>query len=216
MSVVDIIFYSPLSGPVIPLEEVPDPVFAQRMAGDGLAIDPLDCRALSPCSAKVVQVHRHQHVVGLATDEGAKILIHVGIETVKLNGEGFRVRVSNGQRVSKGDLLIEFDADLIARKAKSLITVFLITNSDRFHPTNPFQGVAKAGTTPLFLIQTKVRKAAVFSEVWEVTKKALRAPARPGRGSRRALGEGVPALCRNPAPAARATRCPQRDSAGVF
>jgi glucose-specific phosphotransferase system IIA component len=151
----DLIFCSPLSGPVVPLEEVPDPIFAQRMAGDGLAIDPLDQRLLSPCNGTVTKVHRNRHAVALTTDEGVKILIHIGIETVGLDGEGFQVRVSEGQRVSKGDLLVEFDADVIARKAKSLITVVLVTNSDRFHPTNPFQGVAEAGTTPLFLIHTK-------------------------------------------------------------
>jgi glucose-specific phosphotransferase system IIA component len=107
----DLIFYSPLSGPVVPLEEVPDPVFAQRMAGDGLAIDPLDHRVLSPCNGKVTQVHRKRHAVTLATEEGVEILIHIGIETVSLDGEGFQVRVSDGQRVSKGTLLIEFDAD---------------------------------------------------------------------------------------------------------
>jgi multiphosphoryl transfer protein len=171
----DLIFYSPLSGPVVPLEEVPDPVFAQRMAGDGLAIDPLDHRVLSPCSAKVIQVHRKRHVVALATDEGVKILIHVGIETVSLDGEGFQVRVSEGQRVSKGDLLIEFDADLIACKAKSLITVVLITNSDRFRPTNQFQGLAEASTTPLFLIHTKVGKTATTPEVRVLVKEAFAA-----------------------------------------
>ena len=141
----DLIFYSPLSGPVVPLEDVPDPVFAQRMAGDGLAVDPIDHRVLSPCSAKVIQVHRKRHAVTLATDEGVEILIHIGLETVSLDGEGFQVRVSDGQRVRKGDLLIEFDADIIARKAKSLITVVLVANNDRFHPTNLFQGIAEAG-----------------------------------------------------------------------
>ena len=114
----DLIFYSPLSGPVVRLEDVPDPVFAQRMAGDGLAIDPLDNRVLSPCMGQVTQVHRKRHAVTLATDEGVEILIHIGIETVSLNGEGFQVRVSDGQRVNKGDLLIEFDADMIARRAR--------------------------------------------------------------------------------------------------
>ena len=155
----DLIFYSPLSGPVVPLDEVPDPVFAQRMAGDGLAIDPLDRRVLSPCTGKVTQVHRKRHAVTLATDEGVEILIHIGIETVGLDGEGFQVRVSDGQRVSKGDLLIEFDADLIARKAKSLITVVLVANNDRFHPTNPFQGLAVASTTPLFLVHAEDQHA---------------------------------------------------------
>jgi phosphocarrier protein FPr len=125
------------------------------MAGEGLAIDPLDPRVLSPCGGKVTQVHRKRHAVTLTTDEGVEILIHIGLETVSLDGEGFQVRVSEGQRVSKGDLLIEFDADVIARKAKSLITVVLVANNDRFHPTNPFHGLAEASATPLFLVQTK-------------------------------------------------------------
>jgi phosphoenolpyruvate-protein phosphotransferase len=149
------IFYAPLSGPVIPLEDVPDPVFAQRMAGDGLAIDPIDHQVLSPCSGKVTQVHRKRHAVTLATDQGVEILIHVGIETVGLNGEGFQIRVSDGQRVKRGDVLIEFDADLVVRKAKSLVTVILVANSDRFRPTNPFQGNASAGKTPLFIVGTE-------------------------------------------------------------
>ena len=155
----DVIFYSPLSGPVVPLEDVPDPVFAQRMAGDGLAIDPIDNRVLSPCGGKVTQVHRKRHAVTLVTDEGVELLIHIGIETVSLDGEGFQVRVSDGQRVSKGDLLIEFDADVIARKAKSLMTVVLVANNDRFHPTNPFQGLAEASRTPLFIVHIEDQPA---------------------------------------------------------
>ncbi|MBV8901431.1 MAG: PTS glucose transporter subunit IIA, partial [Verrucomicrobia bacterium] len=87
----DAAFFAPLSGPVVPLGDVPDPVFAQRMAGDGLAIDPVDNRVLSPCDGKVAQVHRKRHAVTLVTPEGVEILIHVGIETVNLNGEGFEV-----------------------------------------------------------------------------------------------------------------------------
>jgi phosphoenolpyruvate-protein phosphotransferase len=162
----DVILYSPLSGPVVPLEEVPDPVFAQRMAGDGLAIDPIDNRVFSPCGGKVTQVHRKRHAVTLVTDEGVELLIHIGIETVSLDGEGFQVRVSDGQRVSKGDVLIEFDADVIARKAKSLMTVVLVANNDRFHPTNLFQGLAEASRTPLFIVHIEDQPAeAVTSAV---------------------------------------------------
>jgi multiphosphoryl transfer protein len=160
----DLIFYSPLSGPVVPLEDVPDPVFAQRMAGDGLAIDPLDHRVLSPCLGTVTQVHRKRHAVTLLTDEGVEILIHVGLETVSLDGEGFQVRVSDGQRVSKGDLLIEFDADVIARKAKSLISVVLVANNDRFHPTNLFQGIAESGRTPFFIVHIEDQPAEVVPQ----------------------------------------------------
>ena len=151
------ILYAPLSGPVIPLQNVPDPVFAQRMAGDGLAIDPVDNQVLSPCNGKVTQVHRKRHAVTLATDHGVEILIHIGIETVNLGGEGFEIRVSEGQRVKRGEVLIEFDADLIVRKAKSLVTVILVANNDRFQPTNPFQGNALAGKTPLFLVGSEER-----------------------------------------------------------
>jgi len=106
----------------------------------------------SKSSGKVTQVHRKRHAVTLATDQGVEILIHIGIETVNLGGEGFGIRVSDGQRVKRGDVLMEFDADLIVRKAKSLVTVILIANSDRFQPTNPFQGNALAGKTPLFIV----------------------------------------------------------------
>jgi multiphosphoryl transfer protein len=123
------------------------------MAGDGLAIDPVDNRVLSPCDGKVAQVHRKRHAVTLITDEGVEILIHVGIETVNLNGEGFEVRCSEGQRVSRGAPLLEFDADLIVRKAKSLVTVVLVANSDRFPLRSPFQGFAEAGRTPLFAVE---------------------------------------------------------------
>ncbi|MBW0000499.1 MAG: phosphoenolpyruvate--protein phosphotransferase [Verrucomicrobia bacterium] len=146
-------FFAPLSGPVVPLGDVPDPVFAQRMAGDGLAIDPVDNRVLSPCDGKVAQVHRKRHAVTVVTDEGVELLIHVGIETVNLNGEGFEVRCSEGTRVSRGDPLLEFDADLIVRKAKSLITVVLVANSDRFPLRKPFQGFAEAGRTSLFAVE---------------------------------------------------------------
>ena len=151
------ILYAPLSGPVVPLQDVPDPVFAQRMAGEGPAIDPVDNQVLSPCSGKVTQVHRKRHAVTLATDEGVEILIHIGIETVNLGGEGFQIRVSDGQRVKRGDVLIEFNADLIACKAKSLVTVILVVNGDCFQPTNPFQGNALAGKTPLFIVGTEER-----------------------------------------------------------
>jgi phosphotransferase system IIA component len=82
----------------------------------------LDRRVLSPCNGKIAQVHRKRHAVTLATDEGFEILIPTGIGTVSLDGEGFQIQVSDGQRVNKGDLWVEFDADLIAQKAKSSIT----------------------------------------------------------------------------------------------
>ncbi len=123
---------APLRGWAAPLDEVPDAVFAGRMLGDGVAIDPTEGRLHAPCDAEVVSVARTRHAVTLRTAEGAEILIHIGIETVALNGEGFTPRVAAGDRVRAGDTLIEFDLDLLARRAKSLLTPILVTNPDAF------------------------------------------------------------------------------------
>ena len=125
-------FLTPMKGWIAPLDEVPDAVFADRMLGDGVAIDPTGSTLHAPCDAQVVSVAKTSHAVTLRTDNGAEILIHIGLETVALNGEGFTAHVRAGQTVKAGDLLITFDLDLLAQKAKSLITPVLITNMDAF------------------------------------------------------------------------------------
>lgn len=126
------ILLAPLKGWVAPLSEVPDEVFAGRMLGDGVAIDPTGGMLHAPCNGVVIALAHAHHAVTLRSDEGAEILIHIGLETVTLDGEGFTPQVQNGQRVSAGDPLIAFDLDHLARNAKSLITPILITNSDAF------------------------------------------------------------------------------------
>jgi multiphosphoryl transfer protein len=121
---------APLSGVIVPLEQVPDPAFAQRLAGDGLALDPLDQRLLAPCDGRVLHVHRAGHALTLSAS-GLEILIHVGLDTVALNGKGFEPRVKPGDEVRAGDLLLTFDADYVARHARSLITPVLVLNMDR-------------------------------------------------------------------------------------
>ena len=121
---------APLSGPVLSLDDVPDPVFAQRLVGQGIAIDPTSQVLVSPLSGKIVQLHRARHAVTVVGDDGLEILMHIGLDTVKLGGEGFRPKVQVGDRVRAGQALIEFDADLIARRAKSLITIIIVTDVD--------------------------------------------------------------------------------------
>src|SRR6476469_7309818 len=94
---------SPLSGQVWPLERVPDPVFAQKMVGDGLSIDPTDSVLVAPCDGTVATLHAAGHAVTLRTSEGIELLMHVGIDTVALKGEGFRPRVKVGDEVRAGD-----------------------------------------------------------------------------------------------------------------
>ena len=121
---------APLSGVIVPLEQVPDPAFARRLAGDGLALDPLDQRLLAPCDARVLHVHRAGHALTLSAS-GLEILIHVGLDTVALKGKGFEPHVKAGDEVHAGDLLLTFDADYVARHARSLITPVLVLSMDR-------------------------------------------------------------------------------------
>src|SRR5437868_962263 len=123
---------SPLAGWVTSLDDVPDPVFAERMLGNGIAIDPVEGRVVSPAAATVSSIHPSRHAVTLALDSGPVLLIHVGLDTVALGGAGFTPAVKDGQRVAEGDVLIEFDLDLLARRARSLVTPVIVTNGNSF------------------------------------------------------------------------------------
>lgn len=128
----DLVLLAPMRGWVAPLEEVDDPVFAGRMLGDGVAIDPTGSELCAPCDGEVVSIHTAGHAVSLRARNGAEMLLHVGLETVGLGGEGFRRHVADGQAVKGGDLLITVDLDIVAARAKSLITPLVITNGDDF------------------------------------------------------------------------------------
>lgn len=132
MPVSNLVLSSPLKGWIAPLDETPDAVFAERMLGDGLAIDPLGSTLHAPCDGRVIAVHATRHAVTLRADNGAEILMHVGLETVGLGGEGFEVHVKNGDAVKAGDRLISFDLDLLSLRARSLITPIVITNPEAF------------------------------------------------------------------------------------
>ncbi len=121
----ELVLLSPLHGWSTPLEEVPDPVFAGRMLGDGLAIDPLGSTLHAPCAGQVVALPATRHAVTIRAAQGLDILMHIGIDTVGLGGEGFESHVAVGQRVRPGDPLISFDLDLLARRAPSLLTPVL-------------------------------------------------------------------------------------------
>ena len=97
---------APFSGVLVPLDTVPDPVFSQKMVGDGIAIDPTSEVLLAPCAGTVVQMHPAGHAVTVRSNEGLEILVHIGIDTVKLKGEGFEPLVQVGQTVEQGDNLI--------------------------------------------------------------------------------------------------------------
>jgi phosphocarrier protein FPr len=122
---------APLSGILVPIERVPDPVFAQKMVGDGIALDPISQSLIAPCDGEVVQLHPANHALALKTAEGLEVLMHIGLDTINLKGQGFTPRVKLGDRVKAGDALIDFDADYLATHAKSLLTMLVVTNTDR-------------------------------------------------------------------------------------
>jgi multiphosphoryl transfer protein len=127
-----LILVAPLAGWSTPLEEAPDAVFAGRMLGDGLAIDPVASTLYAPCDGELIAVPASRHAITLRTPEGAEILLHVGIDTVALAGEGFELYVRQGQRVRAGDRLLSFDIDLLARRAKSLLTPVIVLEGAGF------------------------------------------------------------------------------------
>ena len=123
---------APLAGWALPLAEVPDPVFAGGMLGDGLAIDPTEGELRAPCDALLLSVAPTGHAVTLRADNGAELLLHVGIDTVGLKGAGFAAHAAAGKRVRAGELLLRFDLDAIARRATSVVTPLVVTNGERF------------------------------------------------------------------------------------
>ncbi len=140
-----VVLLAPLSGLLVPIEHVPDPVFAQKMVGEGLSIDPLSDRLVAPCDGEVVQIHAAGHAVTLRTVEGLEVLLHVGLDTVALKGEGFDPKVAVGEQVTVGTELITFDLDHVATHAKSLLTQMVITNSERLVSFTPRSGLVTAG-----------------------------------------------------------------------
>jgi glucose-specific phosphotransferase system IIA component len=122
--------YSPMTGKLIPLSEIPDATFAEKILGDGFAIVPTEGKLFAPVGGQIMQLFRTNHALGLKTEDGLELLIHIGIDTVKMNGEGFTAHIKEGDIVRAGDLLMSFDYNLAKAKAKSLATPVIITNMD--------------------------------------------------------------------------------------
>ena len=127
-----VILVAPLAGWSTPLDEAPDAVFAGRMLGDGLAIDPTGPALHAPCDGELIAVAESRHAVTLRSPQGAEILLHVGIDTVGLGGEGFELHVRQGQHVRAGERLLSFDLDLLARRALSVLTPVILLEGGGF------------------------------------------------------------------------------------
>ncbi len=155
-----LVLMAPLSGVMMPLEQVPDPVFAQKLVGDGVSIDPTSQDLLAPCDGQIVQIHACGHALTLQTEQGIEIMMHIGLDTVHLKGKGFTPKVKNGDQVKTGDILITFDADEVARKARSLLTQILVTTPERIASWKRNTGVFEAGRRPLLEVTLQSSAAA--------------------------------------------------------
>ncbi|HEY3258682.1 MAG TPA: phosphoenolpyruvate--protein phosphotransferase [Pseudonocardiaceae bacterium] len=136
---------APLTGVLVPIEQVPDPVFAQKMVGEGISIDPLSDHLLAPCAGEVIHVHPAAHALTIRTVGDLEVLLHIGLDTVKMRGEGFEPKVKVGDQVRTGDELVRFDLDKVATSAKSLLTQMVIANSDLLTSFTPRAGLVTAG-----------------------------------------------------------------------
>ncbi|WP_079479378.1 glucose-specific PTS transporter subunit IIBC [Halobacillus salinus] len=129
-------FVSPIEGKVMSITEVPDQVFSGKMMGDGFAIEPQDGKIVSPVNGKVMTVFPTKHAIGLQAENGMEILIHIGIDTVGLKGEGFTAMISEGDEVKQGQALMEVDLDFVKENAPSIVTPIVFTNLEEGQSVN--------------------------------------------------------------------------------
>ena len=124
---------SPIAGKVIELSKVDDPVFSSGAMGNGVAIKPSDNKVYAPFNGTVQFIADTKHAIGLISDDGIEILIHVGMDTVKMNGKGFDVKTAVNSRVKEEELLLEFDIKAIEKEGYQIVTPVIITNSDAYN-----------------------------------------------------------------------------------
>lgn len=147
------VLYAPVSGIVVPITDVPDPTFAGKMVGDGIAVDPVTEVLLAPCAGTITQLHAAAHALTIRTPQDIEVLLHIGLETVHLNGRGFTPQAKQGDAVRPGDPLIAFDADILARSAASLLTLMVVTSGGSIVSCPEAGFFAEAGVTPLLGLQ---------------------------------------------------------------
>jgi len=158
---------APIAGWLTPLDAVPDAVFAERMMGEGFAIDPVEGMLRAPAAGEVLSVPASAHAVTLRLDNGAELLLHIGLETVALGGQGFAAKVKAGQRVAPGDPLIAFDLDAVAQAAKALITPVVLASDGYALTLEPTDRLVAAGAPVARIVSTQMREAVRTASIEE-------------------------------------------------
>ena len=169
--------YAPVSGKTVPIDTVPDPVFAQKTIGDGVSVEPSSYMLCAPCDGTVANIHSAHHALTIQTPQGIEVLMHIGLDTVLLKGEGFDLKTAVGRSVKKGDPLIAFDQKVIQQKGKSLLTEIVIANMDRAAGiTAEVNKDVQAGTDVILKVEVKdgltaapsVSSAGVHAQSWQI------------------------------------------------
>jgi len=147
-------FVAPVQGRMIPIEDVPDKIFAKKLVGNGVAFYPDKGELVSPVTGVIRHIYPTLHALGIETPEGVEVLLHIGIETSSLNGAGFQAVVQEGDEVKPGQLLIKFDIAYIKKKKLSLATPMVITNGNRIASWSfaPYAPVKKGQTSVLSVV----------------------------------------------------------------
>ncbi|MDR3138760.1 MAG: PTS glucose transporter subunit IIA [Treponema sp.] len=145
--------YATQDGKILPIEEIPDEVFASKVLGDGICIVPSDGRVYAPVEGVIESIADANHAFGIAASDGADIMIHIGVDTVELSGSGFEPKVRLEQRVKAGDLLCQVDLSLIRKAGYAIHTAVLLTNPDTFKIVEFCYGDAAGGKTVAFRYQ---------------------------------------------------------------
>lgn len=128
---------SPLEGKVIPLQEVSDPTFAEGLLGKGIAVEPTNGEVIAPFNGSIESLFQTKHAIGLRSEQGLELLIHIGLDTVNLEGKHFEAHVEQGQAVKQGELLITFDIDKIKDAGYPTVTPVIVTNSSDYQEILP-------------------------------------------------------------------------------
>ena len=144
---------SPVNGKIVPIENVSDPTFSEEMIGKGVAIEPSDGKFYAPSDGKLVALFPTGHAFAMTTTDGVEILIHIGIDTVKLDGQFYTIHAKQGSEVKKGDLIVEVDLEGVRNTGYDTVTPVIISNSANYSKIEKMQGDVNAGDVVVILTE---------------------------------------------------------------
>ena len=150
---VEVEIYAPISGEIVNIEDVPDVVFSEKIVGDGVAVRPIGNKIVAPVDGVIGKIFETNHAFSMESKEGVELVVHFGIDTVELKGEGFTRIAQEGQSVKRGDTVIEFDLALLESKAKSVLTPIVISNMDEISCIVKKSGEVVAGESVVLALK---------------------------------------------------------------